>query len=115
MAEDDAKLVVDKRDAAWILGLHCEHDLSTRDKLTAQINATPATTNLVIDLTQASFLDTTIISIIYAARQRLHQAGHGLAVVAPPTSPARHTIDLVALAAVIPIYDDTEAALRAVT
>src|SRR5436305_14234656 len=113
MARDDAKLVVEKRDAAWILGLHCEHDLATRDTLTAQINATPATTNLVIDLTQASFLDTTIISIIYAARQRLHQAGHVLAAVVPPASPVRHTIDLVALAAVIPIYDATDAPPRA--
>src|SRR5438874_13811565 len=35
MAADD-KLVVEKREAAWILSLHGEHDLSTRDTLTAQ-------------------------------------------------------------------------------
>ena len=117
MTERIGGMVVEERETTWILSLHGEHDLSTRTPLIHAIDAALAhAAKVVIDLSQTVFLDSSIIGVLYSGWQRSpEQANRSFAVAATPGSEARQIIDLVALAVVVPVYDDLQAALAALT
>ncbi|HET7171666.1 MAG TPA: STAS domain-containing protein [Gaiellales bacterium] len=103
---------------AWHLRLHGEHDLATAPELEqAMRTVLDSGTTVLIDLTGATFIDSTVIHWL------LRWAGHAgqpdttlrLAVVgASPESAAGRVIDLAGLRHSIPLYPTTNEALTAV-
>jgi anti-anti-sigma factor len=98
----------------WIVELHGEHDLSTVDDLHGRLDAIFATgTSVVIDLSTASFIDSSILNELVRAQRRVdHNRGEQLAVVAPPGGFAARVFDQVALDALVRVCDSRADALR---
>lgn len=101
----------------WVIALRGEHDLSTIPRVQTALNRVFETgTCLVIDLTQTTFIDSSVIRTLLAAHQRaLTINGEALAIVAPPNSFAARVIDLVGLHNHLPIYQTKDTALQAIT
>jgi anti-anti-sigma factor len=109
------ELVVERTPAAWVLGLPGEHDASTAEALSAAISASLSeATNVVVDLTESTFLDSVIIGVLFAGyRHSQANGGADLVVVAPAGSRARRIIELVHLPGVVPVYETVSEAVAA--
>lgn len=96
-------------DSLWLLELAGEHDLANRagvDEAFARVAASGTT--VVIDLLEATFIDSTLIGRIAAARER----GENLLLVVPRSGAVRRVLDLVGLH--IPMFETRDEALQAV-
>ena len=92
----------------WIVGLHGEHDLTTASMLDEYLRQVHSHgTRVVLDFSQAAFIDSSIISRVY--REATHDAttqGSALAVVAPTGSRPRRILDVVQAGNVVQIAED---------
>lgn len=115
MAPQDGELIVEKLDTAWLLRLRGEHDLANSGTLVSEIDAIFAHgTKVVVDLTETTFLDSSILTALLRGhdRSREHEAD-ALVVVAPTASWPRHVLETVKLGSKVPVYDDLDTALQA--
>lgn len=107
------ELIVEKLPAAWLLRLRGEHDLATVDTLDAQLEAVfRHATDVVVDLSDAVFIDSSIVGAILRG---LRKAGHGengaLVVSAPPGTFARRVFEQAGLTDAVPLFDNRRDAL----
>jgi len=81
----------------WLVELMGEHDLSTAAQVEAAIDQVfRSGSKLVLDLSSATFVDSSVLAAILRAQGRADlDEDDELAVVAPPGSPARRLLDLV--------------------
>lgn len=81
----------------WIAELRGEHDASTCADLRRELDrALAAGAGIVVDLSAAAYIDSSVIAELVRARQRAESTpGAALAVVAPANSPAGIVFDLV--------------------
>ena len=81
----------------WIAELRGEHDASTCADLRRELDrALAAGAGIVVDLSAAASIDSSVIAELVRARQRAESTpGAALAVVAPANSPAGIVFDLV--------------------
>jgi len=106
--------VIDATDDRWVVALHGEHDLSTSDALTGRLNEIFAEgTSIVIDLSDAEFIDSTIIRVILNAYRRAEETqGNRVAVVVPPDNAAvDRVMELTGLGGLLPVFPDRQGAL----
>jgi anti-sigma B factor antagonist len=97
---------------AAVVALCGEHDLSTVPALRAELDAVLATSaNVIIDLSEATFIDSSIVAVIFHAAA---PAGQIIAIAAPPDTLPRRLIDMVALTAAVPTFDSRAAAVGSV-
>jgi anti-anti-sigma factor len=81
----------------WVVSLLGEHDISMvdaiRDRLAEAFTHDP---RLIIDLTQATFVDSTVLGVLFAVVKQSagSAAGETLALVMPPGSTVERTIAL---------------------
>jgi anti-anti-sigma factor len=99
----------------WLVQLEGEHDVSTVSDLRREVDRIFETgTCLVIDLSAATFVDSSILGELI--RSELHtesSPGEQMAVVAPPGSPAAHLFNLVgAKNTLFPVFDSVDAAME---
>jgi anti-anti-sigma factor len=101
----------------WVVAVHGEHDLSTVSQVDDAVSAVfAAGSRMVIDLTSASFIDSTILKGLLQAREKANQqSSDELVIVAPPGTMPRRVIDMIGIATWIPIFDSREAALNAIS
>jgi len=99
-----------------VLALEGEHDIYTapklRDKLSGLVDAGPS---LIVDLSETTFVDSSILGALLNARQQAIEAGTGFAVcVAPAAEPAvRRVFELTGLTDTLPVLDSLELASEA--
>jgi anti-anti-sigma factor len=101
----------------WVVALLGEHDLSTADEVAAAIGGVfDAGSNLVLDLSGATFIDSTVAGAVLRAQERVdsHEEDE-LVVVAPTDSQARRTLDLVRIGEVVRLCESRAAAMEALT
>lgn len=91
-----------------------ELDLATAPELAAAIDASldGAALELWVDLTSTSFMDSSGLNILIAARARAWELGRRLAIICP-AGPVRRVFDIANVSDLLPIYDDCAAANRA--
>ncbi len=85
----DGTLQIEHAPGVDVLVLHGEHDLSTRSRLQAQIDAAlNAGKGVVVDLSRVEFIDSTVLAAVLHGQRRATPEddgrGPGLAVVASP-------------------------------
>jgi anti-sigma B factor antagonist len=92
-------------------GGEIDMDTSTglQDALTAAFESSPC---LIVDLTQVTFLDSTALGVLLAARRRAEQAGGSMALVRPPKI-VRKILAGTHLQRVFAVFDSLEQAMRA--
>jgi anti-anti-sigma factor len=100
---------------ALVARLSGEIDMSNAEQLGEQIaEATPADSlGVVLDLTYVSYLDSYGIYVMFGLRERLAQAGKGLAVVVPPDSPIQPALRMANVSKRMEITPAVAHALRA--
>jgi anti-sigma B factor antagonist len=88
-----------------------EHDLSTLPIIddAFQRIVEPGTT-VIVDLSDATFIDSTIIAAIVMQVRR----GETLLLVVPEQGGVRRVLDLVGISAAVQVFENREEALRAV-
>lgn len=98
--------------------LRGEHDLSTAADVRAHVEeAVGAGGDVVVDLSEAGFIDSSILGVLVAGHRSLTEADppRRFAVAAVPGSSVTRLFDLVSVSDVIPIYPTRAEAVAAVS
>jgi anti-sigma B factor antagonist len=98
--------------------VHGEHDIASAPDLRGAIEqALARSQHVVVDLTPATFIDSTVLGVLLGARGRAEEEELGYAVVleAGAGDPAvRRVLEVTGLDALLPVHADRDAAVRAV-
>ncbi len=88
-----------------VLVLKGEHDLSTAPDVRVHVeDALIAGGDLIVDLAEVGFIDSSILGVLVAGYRSVTAAARGFAVVAVPQSSVTRLFDLVSMSDVIPVY-----------
>lgn len=99
--------------SVWLVELTGDHDLSTAPAVDDALEELHRHgTDIVLDLTGTSFIDSSFVGTVAAHAGR---PGERLVLVAPAGSRARRLLDLVRLGSVIPIVDTRTEAVESLT
>ena len=111
---DAGHITVDNRDGVAVVALVGEHDLSTAPDVGYALGQ-PKVAGLVVDLSQTTFLDSSILGVLLAAARDSEQRQASFAVVIPdhPESAARRIFDLTGLISALPVETDLDTAVEA--
>jgi anti-sigma B factor antagonist len=95
-----------------LLKLHGEHDLSVSQRLAAALAAAEPQLDVLVDLSDCSFIDSSVIAALLLARARLVARGGRLELLIPPEATTIQRIaTATALGALVPINETLSAAL----
>jgi anti-anti-sigma factor len=99
-------------DGAYVVTVGGELDLYSSPRLTAELGALTAdAAEVVLDLTDVTFMDSTALGSILASARLLRDAGGRLSLVASGAS-TRKLLALVGVDRVLPVYETAERALE---
>lgn len=95
-----------------VLSISGEHDLSTAPDLRARLDALiEAGDPVIVDLSPATFVDSSILGAILDARRRAQDAGNGLAVAqCDGTDAVARVLEITGLREELPVHASLEAA-----
>src|SRR6476646_6111608 len=115
MSESSSIEVARDGDVAVVV-LRGEKDLSTADRLRQAIeHARDGSTPVVVDLTEATFIDSAVLGVLIAEHERAASNGSAVGyVVGAGAGHSVHRIIDLAGVAVLPISSDRATALRAI-
>jgi anti-sigma B factor antagonist len=95
-----------------LIKLRGEHDLSNKQGLTEALATASAQRNVLVDLSECTFMDSTVIAAFFRAREQLKERGGRLEVFIPE---AATTIERIAkitgLGSILPIHETQHAAV----
>jgi anti-anti-sigma factor len=109
--------VAEQQNAVAVVPLVGQHDLTTADELRRSLaEAADRGQPAVVDLSDLIFLDSTIVGVLLAARERSEEAGLGFALVIPGEGEhvAYRVLGVTGLLGVFAIYPTVEAALASI-
>ena len=108
--QTQSRVTIESHDGAWIVSLHGEHDLATVAAVREQLaDARIADGVVVVDLTAATFIDSSVMSALFEAYRA--DVPPRLRFIAPSETPPRRLFDFVGFETAIPIFDRLEDAL----
>ncbi|MGH3374884.1 MAG: STAS domain-containing protein [Actinoallomurus sp.] len=111
------EVVVERDQGVWVLNLHGEHDLTTAPSLRSELERVfAAGSAVVVDLSEAEFLDSTIVAALAYGRDRTaeHDA-HSLAVVVARDGVARRLLTVTGLDTKLATFETREAAIASLS
>ena len=73
-----------------------------------------STSGVVLDLTGATYVDSSGIALMFELARGLEARRQSLRFVVPPGGPVRRVLDLCAVSSAAPVDDDAQAALTAI-
>jgi anti-sigma B factor antagonist len=99
-------------DGTHVLAVRGELDLYSTPQLTAELDAIAGErTNVVVDLSEVSFMDSTALGAILLASRRLRDAERRLALVSPVPGTTK-LLTMVGIDRVVPVVDSRDEALE---
>jgi anti-sigma B factor antagonist len=110
------RIAVDRGDGVAVVIVEGEHDVYTAPALNEQLDALLAEgVPFVIDLTPATFVDSSVLRVLLEARRRAEERGVGFAVALgqDETGPVRRVLDITGLVPVLPVHSGRDAAVEA--
>ena len=112
------ELAIERTDAGLsVLTISGEHDLSTAPNLRRRLDGLlDERTATIIDLSPATFIDSSILGVILDGRRRAAEAGIGFAVVHSNSANAvDRVLEVTGLRTELPVHAQREEALTAAT
>ena len=97
-----------------VVQLRGEHDLATAPKLEAAIAGSGDTTSLVVDLSETTFIDSTILGVLYSRLQNTPGERRFAIVLGEKPSAVRRTFEVTGLLDAFPVYPSRDDALAAI-
>ena len=95
-----------------IVSLRGEHDLSTRRRLVEALPEASAQPNVLVDLCECTFMDSSVIAAMFVARKKLGERDGRLELVIPPEAgTVQRVASITSLAAILPIHATRDAGL----
>jgi anti-sigma B factor antagonist len=118
-AVDENTITLDKLDDDIpVVVVEGEHDIYTAPTLRERIYALvgDGSGGMVVDLTPATFIDSSVLGVLLGARRRAHEAGQGFAVCCgAETDPGVvRILEATGLIPVLPVVGDRAAAAQTV-
>lgn len=101
------------RPGVVIVALRGEHDLSSKDDLSAALERACAEEPLVVvDLSECTFIDSTVIAALVASYARVREEGRRLALLIPQTDGiVARTAEISGLRALVPTVASLDEAI----
>ena len=98
-----------------VVSMHGEHDLSTAPELMQALEQAAAHSNVVVDLSECSFIDSTVIQALVKTARGVHARGEQLVLVIPSESrQVARVAQMTQLAEILPIHPTQRAALASI-
>jgi anti-sigma B factor antagonist len=113
-----ASITVNDDGGVVVVELHGEHDIATAPELRAALErALEVGRGLVVDLTSARFVDSTILGVLISARDRARERSLGFAALQGPGSEpgVQRILDVTGLIPLLTVVDSLDAARDAAT
>ena len=93
--------------------LRGEHDLATRQPLTEALASAGAQPHVLVDLSECTFMDSSVVAAFIASHLDLGERGGRLGLVIPPHASAiQRVAQITALADIVPIHETPAAAVE---
>jgi anti-anti-sigma factor len=99
--------------ALAIVALRGEHDLHSWREVTLALAAAGARPGVIVDLSQCSFLDSSMLTTLLVAAKHMRARGGALEVVIPPGAHVRRIFELMNIQAIMAIHDTLDAGIFA--
>jgi anti-anti-sigma factor len=100
---------------ACIVTLRGEHDASSSEAVTLALAAARNYGNILIDLGECTFVDSSLISALLVAAQRARELGGALALALPAEADAvRRTLEIANIQMILPFHATREAGLASI-
>ena len=100
------------RPSIALVRLRGDHDLSGKQRLGEALSTAGARLNVLVDLSECTFMDSSVIAALFLARARLAERGGRLELVIPHEAIAvRRVADVTVLQAILPIHETLSAAV----
>ena len=103
-------------DGVVLVAVHGEHDIASAPGLRAAIEAgLGRSQHVVVDLTPATFVDSTVLGVLLGARERAREEELGYAVVldhAMGDPAVRRILEVTGLDDLLPVHRGRDAAVR---
>jgi anti-anti-sigma factor len=98
-----------------VVTMRGEHDLTTRGELARALELAAAHSSVIVDLSDCTFIDSTVIQELAKSSQLVSANGDRFAVVIPPEHrPVRRIAALTRLGQILPLYESRQAAVAGV-
>lgn len=95
-----------------VVSMRGEHDLSTTPELTQALEQAAACPNVLVDLSECTFMDSSVVNTLVAAHQDLAMRSVRLEIVIPPDARlAQRVARLTHLANIVAIHETPAAAM----
>jgi anti-anti-sigma factor len=109
-----AEVSVERRDGAVVARLSGEVDMTNSTHVGEELlKAVPNdATTLVVDLSEARYLDSAAIELLFDLSRRLDRRRQSLRLVLPPGSPLKRVLVLTEIDSVAPLHETLDAALE---
>jgi anti-sigma B factor antagonist len=103
------------RQGITLLRVSGEHDLYTAPDLRDRLKESLAAGHVVVDLSDATFVDSSILGALLGARQRAHEDGRGFAVSMSDSASktVRQVFEITGLIPAMPVLASVEEAMEA--
>ncbi|MDP9257922.1 MAG: STAS domain-containing protein [Actinomycetota bacterium] len=97
---------------ASIVTLRGEHDLDSATRIASALKAASVRRNVVVDLSQCTFLDSSVISALLRASNTLHVHGGQILLVIPPGRhrAVRCVFEIMSVERLMPMFETRAAA-----
>jgi anti-anti-sigma factor len=111
VAQQDTIQVEIHSAATAIVSLSGEHDLESQSRVTAALTAARVCPTVLADLSGCTFADSSVIAALLRAARQLAELGGALELVVGPEARAiRRTLEMMGVAAIVPVHDSRTAA-----
>jgi anti-sigma B factor antagonist len=110
------RIAVDRSDGVAVVVVEGEHDVYTAPSLNEQLVALlDERVPFVIDLTKATFVDSSVLRVLLEAKRRADERGTGFAIALgeDESGPVRRVLEITGLVPVLPVHSGRDAAVVA--
>jgi anti-sigma B factor antagonist len=114
VAQAPGQITVEEGEGVSVVRVLGEHDLSTRGPLADELERVSGRGGrVVVDLSEAEFIDSTILGVLIGGHRQVTAAAGSYALVAPSGGRPRRLLEMTRVADRIPVFETRADAVAA--